>query len=160
MPKLDATHIAERLRTRLAELQAGAEVAAKDVRALLTAEQSAAMEAAWAEQQSLRKTTRARTDAEKQAAGWKTKREIQIAAFKQAISDSDTNILAELQKMQDQAEIRQARIYFEAMGKALDQDRTPEQAKSMANNALTRAGLPRMDALENLVEKKDSGQTI
>ena len=58
-----------------------------------------------------------------------------------------------LQKMQDQAEIRQARIYFETLGKALDQDRTPEQAKSMANNALTRAGLARMDALENLVKK-------
>jgi hypothetical protein len=36
MPKLDATHIAERLRKRLAELEAGADVAAKDVRALLT----------------------------------------------------------------------------------------------------------------------------
>ena len=154
MPKLDATHIADRLRKRLAELQAGADVAAKDVRALLTAEQLAAMEAAWAEQQSLRKTTRARTDAEKQAAGWKTKREIQIAAFKQAISDSDTNILAELQKMQDQAEIRQARIYFETLQKALDDGHESEQAKSMANNALTRAGLQRMDFFENLIKNK------
>ena len=153
MPKLDATHIAERLRSRLAELEAGAEVAAKDIRALLTAEQTAAMEAAWAEQQQLRKIKRAKTEEEKQQLGWKTKREIQIAAFKQAIADSDHNILGELRKMQDQAEIRQARIYFEAMGKALDQDRTPEQAKSMANNALTRAGLARMDALENLVKK-------
>ena len=32
MPKLDATHIAERLRIRLAELEAGKEVAAKDTR--------------------------------------------------------------------------------------------------------------------------------
>ena len=51
MLKLDVTHIADRLRKRLAELEAGAEVAAKDVRALLTPEQSAAMEATWAEQQ-------------------------------------------------------------------------------------------------------------
>jgi hypothetical protein len=29
MPKLDATHIAERLRTRLADLEAGVELAAK-----------------------------------------------------------------------------------------------------------------------------------
>ena len=153
MPKLDATQIAERLRTRLAELEAGAEVAAKDIRALLTAKQTAAMEAAWAEQQQLRKIKRAKTQEEKQQLAWKTKREIQIAAFQQAIADSNANILAELQRMQDQAEIRQARIYFEALGKALDQDRTPEQAKSMANNALTRAGLARIDALENLVKK-------
>jgi hypothetical protein len=154
MPKLDATHIADRLRKRLAELQAGAEVAAKDIRALLTSQQTAAMEAAWTEQQALRKTARARTDAERQAAGWKTKREIQIAAFQQAIADSNTNILADLQKMQDQAEIRQARIYFETLGKALDQDRTPEQARSIANNALTRAGLARMDFLENRIKSK------
>jgi hypothetical protein len=160
MPKLDATHIAERLRKRLAELEAGVEVAAKDIRALVTPEQTAAMEAAWAEQQQLRKIKRAKTEEEKQQLGWKTKREIQIAAFQQAVADSDNSMQAELQKMQEQAEIRQARIYFEPMGKALGQDRTPEQAKSMANNALTRAGLARMDALENLVEKKDSGQTI
>lgn len=152
MPKLDATHIADRLRKRLAELQAGAEVAAKDVRALLTPEQSAAMEAAWAEQQALRKTARARTDAEQQAAGWKTKREIRIAAFQQAIAESNKNILTELQKMQDQADIRQARIYFETYGKAIDEGRDKEQAKSMANNALTRAGLQRMDEIRGVID--------
>ena len=154
MPKLDATHIAERLRSRLAELEAGAEVAAKDIRALLTLEQTAAMEAAWAEQQQLRKIKRAKTQEEKQQLGWKTKREIQIAAFQQAISDSDHNILGELRKMQDQADIRQARIYFETYGKAIDEGRDKEQAKSMANNALTRAGLQRMDFFENLIKNK------
>jgi hypothetical protein len=156
MPKLDATHIADRLRKRLAELEAGAEVAAKDIRALLTAEQTAAMEAAWAEQQQLRKNKRAKTQEEQRQLGWKTKREIQIAAFKQSIADSNKNILAELQKMQDQAEIRQARIYFETLQKALDLDRTPEQARSIANNALTRAGLARMDGEKtNAISKRD-----
>jgi hypothetical protein len=156
MPKLDATHIAERLRTRLAELQAGAEVAAKDVRALLTSQQTAAMEAAWTEQQALRKTARARTDAEQQAAGWKTKREIRIAAFQQAIAESNKNILTELQKMQDQAEIRQAKIYLNALGKALDEGYDNEKAKSIANNELTRAGLNRMDILEQIVKRRKS----
>ena len=160
MPKLDATHIAERLRSRLADLEAGAEVAAKEIRALLTPDQIAAMDTAWAEQQQLRKIKRAKNEEERQQLGWKTKREIQIAAFQQAIADSNTNILAELQKMQDQAEIRQARIYFDALGKALDQDRTPEQARTMANNALTRAGLARLDTFENIVKKKNSGRTI
>jgi hypothetical protein len=145
MPKLDATHIAERLRSRLADLEAGAEVAAKEIRALLTPDQIAAIEAAWAEQQELRKVATARTDEEKQALGWKTKRDIHIEAYKQAVADSNANILDELRKMQDQAEIRQARIYFDALGKALDQDRTSEQARTMANNALTRAALGRMD---------------
>ena len=154
MPKLDATHIADRLRKRLAELQAGADVAAKDVRALLTPEQTAAMEAAWAEQQQLRKTKRAKTQVEKQQLGWKTKREIQITAFQQAIADSDMNILGELRKMQDQAEVRQARIYFETLQKALDDGHESEQAKSMANNALTRAGLQIMDFFESLIKNK------
>ena len=35
MPKLDGTHIAERLRGRLEELREGKEVAARDLRALL-----------------------------------------------------------------------------------------------------------------------------
>lgn len=154
MPKLDATHIAERLRKRLADLQAGADVAAKDIRALLTSEQAAAMEAAWAEQQQLRKIKRAKNEEERQQLGWKTKRDIHIEAYKQAVADSNANILDELRKMQDQAEIRQARIYFDALGKALDEDRTPEHARSMANNALTRAGLARMDFLETRIKSK------
>ena len=154
MPKLDATHIAERLRTRLAELEAGADVAAKDIRALLTPQQTAAMEAAWAEQQQLRKNKRAKTEEEQTQLGWKTKRDIHIDAFKQAIKESDKGILAELQKLQDKAEIRQARIYFETMGKALDEGHSTETAKSLANNELTRAGLNRMDFLEKLVKKK------
>ena len=154
MPKLDATHIAERLRSRLTDLEAGAEVAAKDIRALLTPEQITAMDAAWAEQQELRKLTTARTDEEKQTLGWRTKRDIHIEAYKQAVADSNANILNELRKKQDQAEIRRAKIYFETLGKALDEDRTPEQARSMANNALTRAGLARMDFLENWIKNK------
>ena len=154
MPKLDATHIAERLRSRLTDLEAGKEVAAKDIRALLTPEQIAAMDAAWTEQQELRKIATARTDEEKQALGWKTKRDIHIEAYKQAVADSNANILNELRKMQDQAEIRRAKIYFETLGKALDEDRTPEQARSMANNALTRAELARMDFLENRIKNK------
>jgi hypothetical protein len=150
MPKLDATHIAERLRSRLADLEAGKEVAAKDIRALLTPSQIAAMDAAWAEQQELRKIATARTDEEKQALGWKTKRDIHIETYKQAIADSNKNILAELQKLQDQAEIRQAKIYLNALDEGYDN----EKAKSIANNELTRAGLNRMDILEQIVKRR------
>jgi hypothetical protein len=46
MPKLDGTHIFERLSERLEDLRQGKEVAARDLRALLTEEQEAAMDAA------------------------------------------------------------------------------------------------------------------
>jgi hypothetical protein len=51
MPKLNGTHLPSRLAERLADLQAGKEVAARDLKALLNDEQIAAMDAAWAEQQ-------------------------------------------------------------------------------------------------------------
>ena len=45
MPKLDAIHIEGRLRERLKQLREGQEVAARDLRALLTDEQETAMDA-------------------------------------------------------------------------------------------------------------------
>ena len=55
MPKLDGTHIAERLKERIAKLKNGEEVAARDLRALLTDEQTAALDAAKKAQQELKK---------------------------------------------------------------------------------------------------------
>ena len=78
MPKLDITHIAERLQERLTDLKAGKEIAAREIRALLNDEQLTAMDAAWTEQQALRKKKKARTKEEELALGWKTKREIHI----------------------------------------------------------------------------------
>jgi hypothetical protein len=55
MPKLNKLQIADRLREKLDELRSGKEVAARDLKALLTDEQIVAMDAAWSEQQALRK---------------------------------------------------------------------------------------------------------
>ena len=55
MPKLDGMHILSRLSQRLEQLQAGEEIAAKEIRSLLTPEQQQELEDAWAEQQKLRK---------------------------------------------------------------------------------------------------------
>ena len=46
MPKLDGTHLPQRLAERLADLRAGKEVAARDLNVLLNNEQIAEMEAA------------------------------------------------------------------------------------------------------------------
>ena len=145
MPKLDLTHIAERLQERLTDLKAGKEVAAREIRALLNDEQLIAMDAAWAEQQELRKKKKARTKEAELALGWKSKREIHIEAYENALNEAgDLQVGAWKKKLRD-AEIRQARIYFESYGKAIDKGKDAITAKNIANNDLTRAGLNRLD---------------
>ena len=80
MPKLDPFQISSRLHDKLEDLLAGKEVAARDLKVLLSDERLAAMEQAWAEQKALRKKKRARTKEEEAALGWKSKRQIQIDA--------------------------------------------------------------------------------
>ena len=145
MPKLDGTHIADRLKGRLDELLRGEEVAARDMKSLLTDEQQAAMDAAWAEQQMLRKQKRARNKAEEIALGWKTKREIQIEAYERAVAQADTAMLETLEELQHKASVRQAKIYLDSYFKATKEGKTPDVARNLANNDLTRAGLKRVD---------------
>ena len=92
MPKLNGIHIFERLRERLEELEAGVEIAAKEIRSLLTPEQQQELEDAWKEQQELRKGKRARTAEEEKALGWKTKREVRIEVFKRALKAADEGV--------------------------------------------------------------------
>jgi len=145
MPKLDGTHIVERLKKRIAELEAGEEVAAKDIRALLTDEQQAALNNAWTEQEKLRFEKRARTDVEKKAFGWKTKRGVRLEIFRQALTDAEGNELAAWKTRLKNAEVRQARIYFDALNAAEATGKDKQAAQNFANNELTRAGLKRMD---------------
>jgi molecular chaperone GrpE (heat shock protein) len=147
MPKLDGTHIVERLIKRIAELEAGEEVAAKDIRALLNAEQQKALDNAWGLQEKLRLETRARTDAEKAAVGWKSKREVRIEILRQALSDAKTGEVDAWKKKMRDAEIRQARIYFDSLNAAEKAGKDKQAAQNFANNELTRAGLRRMDDL-------------
>lgn len=145
MPKLDGTQIADRLQGRLEEMRRGEEVAARDLRALLTAEQQAAMDAAWAEQQELRKKKRARTKEEEVALGWKTKRDIHIDALIAALKEALANELAAWEKRLHDAEVRQGRVFFDELKKQTDAGVDMQTAKTRANNALTRAGLRRLD---------------
>lgn len=145
MPKLDLTHIAARLQERLTDLKAGKEVASREIRALLNDEQLTLMDAAWTEQQVLRKKRKARTEEEKLALGWKTKREIYIEVYENALNKANELQVTAWEKKQRDAEIRQAKIYFESYSKAIDNGKTTNVAKSIANNDLTRAGLKRLD---------------
>jgi hypothetical protein len=145
MPRFNNETRKKRIKELMRMLEKGLEVAKRDFDIAVGKDFAKLYKQRWAEQQELRKVSKARTEAEKQALGWKTKRDIHIEAYKQAIADSSKNLASELRKMQDQAGIRQFRIYMDTLIKAEKDSYTKEQAKSMANNALTRAGLRRMD---------------
>ena len=150
MPKLDATHLFSRLVIRLEQLEAGEEIAAKEIRSLLTTKQLKELDDAWKKQQELRKGIRARTPEEEKALGWKTKREVRIEVFKDAIAAADENIELEFEKLQIKAVRRRMRIYFEALDEAQKMGKDMTEAKNYANNKLTQAGLQRMDYKERL----------
>ena len=87
MPKLDETHILSRLNERLEQLVKGEEVARRELKSLLTQQQSAVWDAAWERQQELRKKKQARTKEEEAALGWKSEREVTIEVVKAALDD-------------------------------------------------------------------------
>jgi hypothetical protein len=145
MPKLDGTHILERLTKRIEQLEAGDEIADKEIRSLLNDAQRAALDSAWEQQQQLRKNKRARTEQEQQELGWKTKRQVRIEVLKAALATAWDGIEAEFERLKEQAEIRGAKIYFDTLNQALKDGKDKSVATNLANNAMTRAGLRRMD---------------
>ena len=155
MPKLNDIQITDRLHNKLKDLRNGNEVAARDLRALLTREQVATMDAAWEVQQALRKKKRARTKSEEQALGWQSKREIQIEAIEQVLNRADEKMLETLRDLQRKAEIRQARVFLGSYSKARAAGNSEAQARTVANNDLTRANLRRVDckSVEHINER-------
>jgi soluble cytochrome b562 len=119
VPKLEHGQILERLRARLDELKQGKDVAARELRALLTSEQVAAMDSAWAEQQELRKAKRARTKEEEEALGWKSKRDIHIEAYERALAEAESGKLEETRRKLREVEVRRSRIYLDSYFEAL-----------------------------------------
>ncbi len=146
MPKLDGTHMPERLAKRLADLEAGKEVAAKDIRVLLSVEQIAAMDEAWAEQQELRKGKRAKTKEEEKELGWKSKRDIHIEAYKKALAEADAGLANALAERHDRNESRAAKIYLDGYFAAKDEGKDQYQAHAAANNKLKQANLAEVDS--------------
>lgn len=145
MPKIDGTQVGARLQVWLDKLQRGEAVAARDLRALLSREQEAAMDAAWTAQQKLRANKKPKTLEAQVAIGWKEKRDIHIEALQQAIEEATDDELAAWEKRMRDAEVRQGRVYLDELSAALDAGVDMQTAKTRANNALTRAGLRRLD---------------
>lgn len=145
MPELDDTHASPRLQRRIAELEAGDEIAKRDIYAVLDEQQQHELEAELAAMQALKKKSKARTDDEKKALGWKTIREIRIEVLKRALAQAEASELDAWKKKQREAEVRRSRIYMQAFYEAREAGKTAHTAHTWANNALTRAGLSRMD---------------
>ena len=119
MPKLNDTHLPERLEEAIKQLEAGEEVEAKKNKTLLNTEQQKALDDAWNEQQLLRKKHKQpKTEEEKHRLGWKDKREVRIDIYKQALAELEENFvdihLKQLAKEQAKATRAYLKGYFGA----------------------------------------------
>ena len=135
----------ERLERRIHQLELGEEVAAKDIQALLSTEEQQQLVDALAAQVELKKNKRARTDAEKQALGWKSIREVRLDMLRSALKAANDDLLADYQRRLREKEVRQAKIYLREYSEARKANKEQYAAQGAANNALTRAALPRVD---------------
>ena len=142
MPKLNHFQIKARLEARLAELESGVEIEARDIKVLLTDEQNELLDRLWDEQQLIRTTHKTKSKAEADGLVWKTKKEIRIDVYKQAIAEANNSALDEILKEQEASEVRGAKIFMDAYCEALDKDKDGMVA---GNIALVRNGFKRID---------------
>jgi hypothetical protein len=137
MPKINNTHIAERIQELIDKMESGEEFETKKDKTLLDEVQQQALKDALAHQQQLKKThKRPKTQAEKDAIGWKDIREVRIEFYKKVLEDLKGNVLDDIRELQRQRELKAAKIYLDAYFKAEDGN----SRESAGNIALTRAG--------------------
>ena len=112
---------------------------------MLNEEQIEAMDAAWQEQQELRKIKRARTKEEEQELGWKTKRDVYIEAYEKALIEANEDVGDAFDDRLRKSEVRAARIYLDTFFAARDDGKDTHQAHLAANNELKRAHLAKVE---------------
>jgi hypothetical protein len=113
MPKLNDTHLPERLKEAIKQLEAGVEVEAKKNKTLLNAQQQKELDDAWTKQQALRKQHKPpKTEEEKKKLGWKDKREVRIDIYKQALADLEENIFDIHLKQLDKEQAKATKAYL------------------------------------------------
>ena len=137
MPKINNTHLPERLRDAIQQLEAGEEVEAKKNKTLLNIEQQKALADAWNEQQLLRKQHKPpKTEEEKQELGWKDKREVRIDIYKQALAELEENFTDIQLKHLAKEQAKATRVYMKGYFGATD----TQDKDSAGRIAMTRAG--------------------
>lgn len=155
MPKLNATHLPERLKEAIEQLERGEEVEAKKNKTLLNAEQQQALEDAWNEQQELRKKHKPpKTEEEKKQIGWKDKREVRIEIYKQAYNQTQANLVDDIKELQRQREAKANRVFMDAWSEALAEGKDKWSATSAGNIAVTRAGFSPANSRVNKRDKE------
>jgi len=141
MPKLNNTHLPERIQEHIAKIERGEEVEAKKDKTLLNEQQQKELKEALAHQQKLKKThKRPKTQEEKDAIGWKEIREVRLGIYKQALKELNANVVDDIRELQRQREAKAARVFMEAWSKAGKEGKVGNSAISAGNIALTRAG--------------------
>ena len=90
---------------------------------------------------------------EEERFGWKSKRQVQIDVYRQAVLEAKKGALAEFELERQRVEVRRSKIYLDNIFAAKDADMN---SQAVANNALTRAGLRRYDGqLVSTTNKRD-----
>ena len=141
MPKLNNTHLPERIQEHIAKMERGEEVEAKKDKTLLNEQQQKELKEALAQQQQLKKThKRPKTQEEKDAIGWKEIREVRLEIYRQALEVLNANVVDDIRELQRQREAKAARVFMDAWSEAIDEGKRGASAESAGNIALTRAG--------------------
>ncbi len=141
MPKLNNTHLPERIQEHIAKMERGEEVEAKKDKTLLNEQQQNDLKEALAQQQQLKKThKRPKTQEEKDSIGWKEIRDVRLGIYKQALEELSINVVDDIKELQRQREAKAARVFMDAWSKAGKEGKVGNSALSAGNIALTRAG--------------------
>lgn len=143
MPKLNVTHLPERLQKRIEQLERDEALEVRDFESLLTDEQVRQYEQAWQYQKDLRTIHKPpKTEEKKQLIGWKTIREVRLDIYRQALQEARDGMGDGIEKLLHQSEVKAARVFMDAFSKAKDEDKN---AWSAGNIALRRNGFNRID---------------
>lgn len=138
MPKLSNSLLVDRLRKRIADLENGVALEARDINVLLNEEQKRALVEAWDWQRELRKKHKPTiSDEEKQEVGWKTIREVRLEILHLALEEASESELDGLRKELKKREVRKAKVELEAIFRAKKEGKDPLSA---ARIAAARAG--------------------
>ncbi len=151
MPKLNTLQIEDRIDDYYRRMRDGEQIAIRDIKAILSWVDGSLikwMDDEWNQQKQLRKQKRARTEEEKAALGYKTKKDIQREALKKARDTVSEQLLQNLKADLAAKEIRQARVFMDGFEEAKKEDKSYYSAFAFANNELTRAGIRRVDGVK------------
>jgi len=148
MPKINATHILERLQEHVAKMERGEEVEVKKDKTLLSVQQHQALQQALAHQKQLKAThKRPKTQDEKDKLGWKEIWEVRLEIYRQAVQELKSDMSKHMRALQREREAKANRVFMDAWSKALDDDKDHYQSVSAGHIALTRAGFGRPQSM-------------